>query len=204
MASGSDSNITVTKRQRFTTISTGTLNPPSLQPVPPLPTLSLDLIAEILCRLPVKLLLQLGCLNKFFNSLISDPNFAKKHLRLSTKRHHLMINCRTTRGDVLFDSPIASDFSTSTLAPTQLSYPNCYKNGHWDFCSCDGIFCLTMKGGDAVLWNPSLKLFKRLPPLDNKPPISTYTFGFDKFIHNYKVVAMSLFMDKCEVGVLTL
>jgi F-box interacting protein len=52
------------------------------------------------------------------------------------------------------------------------------------------------------LWNPSLRKFKILPPLDNKQHVScTYSFGFDKFIRNYKVVAMSFFMDKCEVNV---
>ncbi|KEH23971.1 hypothetical protein MTR_7g498320 [Medicago truncatula] len=54
----------------------------------PLPSLTFDLIAEILSRLPVKLLLQLQCLGKFWKSLISDPKFAKKHLQ--SWRHHLM------------------------------------------------------------------------------------------------------------------
>ncbi|MCI09644.1 F-box/kelch-repeat protein [Trifolium medium] len=170
---------------------------PSLQAPPPLPTLSFDLIEEILCRLPVKLLLQLRCLNKFFNSLISDPKFAKKHLRLSTKRHRLMISSRTSIGGefVLSDSPIASDFSTSTLAPTQLSYPNYIKFEYCDTRSCDGIFCLTMNsGGYAVLWNPSLGKFKSLPPLDSKPPLATYTFGFDKLVRNYKDTRLSIFL----------
>ncbi|MCI53759.1 F-box/kelch-repeat protein, partial [Trifolium medium] len=52
----------------------------------PLPTLSLDLIEEILCRLPVKLLVQLRCVCKSWNALISDPKFAKKHLSRSTTR----------------------------------------------------------------------------------------------------------------------
>ncbi|GAU24893.1 hypothetical protein TSUD_116170 [Trifolium subterraneum] len=206
MASGSDvdDNDPNHKRQRFTT--TGTLkSPPSLQ-APPLPTLSLDLIEEILCRLPVKLLLQFRCLNKSFKSLISDSKFAKKHLRLSTKRHHLMVSSTNNSDElVLFDSPIASDFPTSTLPLTQISYPNCFKTGYWTSCSCDGIFCLTMRDhSSAILWNPSLRTFKILPPLDNKPLLSAYSFGYDKFIHNYKVIAMSFFTEKCEVSVLTL
>ncbi|RHN69125.1 putative F-box domain-containing protein [Medicago truncatula] len=66
-----------------------TLTSPSLY-TPPLPTLPFDLVAEILCRLPVKLLLQLRCLCKSLNSLILDPKFAKKHLRMSTTHHNLM------------------------------------------------------------------------------------------------------------------
>ncbi|MCI27031.1 F-box/kelch-repeat protein, partial [Trifolium medium] len=56
----------------------------------PLPTLPFDLIGEILCRLPVKLLLQFQCVCKFWKSLISDPSFAKKHLCKLTPRHHLL------------------------------------------------------------------------------------------------------------------
>ncbi|XP_058772910.1 F-box/kelch-repeat protein At3g23880-like [Vicia villosa] len=59
-----------------------------------LPHLPLDLVSEILCRLSVKHLLQLCCVCKSWNSLISlDSNFARKQLSLSTSnkdRHHLI------------------------------------------------------------------------------------------------------------------
>ncbi|MCH86633.1 F-box/kelch-repeat protein [Trifolium medium] len=56
---------------------------------PSLPTLPFDLIPEILSRQPVKLLLQFRCVCKSWNSLISDPKFAKKHLSLSTTTYNL-------------------------------------------------------------------------------------------------------------------
>ncbi|MCI34852.1 F-box/kelch-repeat protein, partial [Trifolium medium] len=56
-------------------------------PSPPLPTLPFELIVEILSKLPVKSLMQFQCVCKSWKSLISDPNFAKKHLRMSTKHH---------------------------------------------------------------------------------------------------------------------
>uniref|UniRef100_A0A494G8U7 F-box domain-containing protein n=1 Tax=Solanum lycopersicum TaxID=4081 RepID=A0A494G8U7_SOLLC len=137
---------TNTQRQR---LAAGTLTCP---PEPELPALPFDLLPEILCRLPVKLLIQLRCVCKFFNSLISDPNFAKKHLRMSTKRHHLMLtnSCDYDyyydREIVMCDSPIPSLFSTSTVVTqTQLYIPNTLTNGHHCIdlmmCSCDGIFC---------------------------------------------------------------
>jgi hypothetical protein len=99
-----ETTLNTNKRQQLATTLTGTLIS-----APPLPTLPFDIIAEILCRLPVKLLLQLQCLCKSLNSLISDPKFAKKHLLLSTNyhhRHHLMVSVvNNLREFVLYDSP---------------------------------------------------------------------------------------------------
>ncbi|PNX81999.1 F-box/kelch-repeat protein [Trifolium pratense] len=111
-----------------------------------LPTLPFDLISEILCNLPVKLLLQLQCVCKSWKSLISDHNFAKKHLRKSTPR--LMIQ------------------------RTKLRFPNSLKNKYCSpsgVCSCDGILCFVADNGSFVLWNPSIRKFKILPPLNNAP-----------------------------------
>ncbi|XP_039686646.1 F-box/kelch-repeat protein At3g23880 [Medicago truncatula] len=177
----------------------------------PLPTLPFDLVAEILCRLPVKLLIQLRCLCKSINSLISDPKFAKKHLRMSNTRHHLMLSSNNDLDElVLFDSPMPSDFPTFTVNQTQLSYPDCLKieyDSPLHARSCDGILCFTMYNGPGVgppvLWNPSIRTFKILPPLDNKP-FSAYSFGYDHCIDKYKIVAISLVEDREEVSVHTL
>jgi hypothetical protein len=168
------------KTQQLTTTLTGTLIS-----APPLPTLPFDIIAEILCRLPVKLLLQLQCLCKSFNSLISDPKFAKKHLCLSTKfhhHHHLMVSIiNISREFFLYESTIPSIFSTSRVKQAQLSYPSCFTTNIFrapvGVCSCDGIFCFTVSHSYAVLWNPSIRKFKMLPPLENprkSSPISLY------------------------------
>ncbi|PNX71880.1 F-box/kelch-repeat protein [Trifolium pratense] len=55
--------------------STGTITSPT--------SLPMELVEEEnLCRLPVKILLQLRCICKSWKSLISDdPKFAKKQLR---------------------------------------------------------------------------------------------------------------------------
>jgi len=182
--------------------STGTLTTSALP---------FDLIAEILCRLPVKLLLQLRCLCKSFNSLISDPKFAKKHLRMSNTRHRLMLSSNNRLDElVLFDSPMPSDFPTFTINQTQLSYPDCLKieyDSPLHARSCHGIICFTMYNGPGVgppvLWNPSIRTFKILPPLDNKP-FSAYSFGYDHCIDKYKIVAVSLVDDREEVSVHTL
>jgi F-box interacting protein len=190
--------------------NTGTLTSP---PDPELPTLPFDVLTEILCRLPIKLLVQLRCLCKFFHSLISDPNFAKKHLQLSTKRHHLMVTTYSNLYSyfdnrlVLHDSPIPLVFSTSTVVTqTQLDPPNSItivRNYVSVMCSCDGIVCGILNNGSYFLWNPSIRKFKLLPPLENPGDPSSFSisFGYDHYIDNYKVIAIS---SKNEVSVYTL
>ncbi|RHN75063.1 putative F-box domain-containing protein [Medicago truncatula] len=189
----------VTKTHQLTLTFTGTLTTTT----PPLPTLPFDLIAEILCRLPVKILIQLRCLCKSVNSLVSDPKFAKKHLCMSNTRHRLMLSSRNDLDElVLFDSPMPSDFPTFTVKQTQVSYPDCLKieyDSPLYVCSCDGILCFTMYIGydvsPPILWNPSIRAFKILPPLDNKA-FSIYSFGYDHYIDKYKIVAVSLVVDE--------
>jgi len=67
-------------------------------------------------------------------------------------------------------------------------------------CSCAGILCLTMRQGSAVLWNPSIQMFKILPTLNNITQgvhyYTLYSFGYDHFINNYKIIAISFFDEK--------
>ncbi|XP_039688407.1 F-box/kelch-repeat protein At3g23880 [Medicago truncatula] len=143
---------------------------------PPLPTLPFDVFPEFLGRLPIKLLVQLRCLCKFFYSLIADPTFAKKHLQLSTKRHHLMITSWNNLAELVeYVSPIPSVLSTSIVVThTQLYPPN----------------TLTIRAGSYLLWNPSIRKYTLLPPLENHIWTSL-SFGYDHFIDNYKVVVVS-------------
>ena len=54
-------------------------------------------------------------------------------------------------------------------------------------CSCDGIFC-----GSYFVWNLSIRKFKLLPPLENSlGHVFQLSFGYDHFIHNYKVIVDS-------------
>ena len=75
-------------------------------------------------------------------------------------------------------------------------------------CSCDRILCFVMHEGYAsVLWNPSIRKFKMLPPLNTEQRclISSYSFEYDPFIHGYKIVAISFFKDNTNaVSVYTL
>ncbi|CAK8571741.1 unnamed protein product [Lathyrus sativus] len=213
----SDPLTTTTKRQRLNP-STGTLTSPSSSsedPVhaTPLPTLPFEIVVEILSRLPVKFLMQLQSVCKSWKSLISDPEFAKKHLRVSTTRHHLLLTfANPSREFVVATYPLSSIFTEVTATVTRLEYPLNNRNRFAQIVdSCHGILCFALDQRFALLWNPSIKKFTKLPSLDNPKREGSYTiygFGYTHFSDSYKVVAVSCYESdgsyKTQVKVLTL
>ncbi|XP_057442865.1 F-box/kelch-repeat protein At3g23880-like [Lotus japonicus] len=185
-------------------------NPPDdSHQAPPFPTLPFELGVEILCRLPVKLLLQLRCVCKSWKSLISDPKFAKNHLRCSLTdftRHRLFLSYNTLANStfkfLVKDYPLLSVFKASMPAPaTELGYPLSNRfNFVIDFCH--GIIMVCFKNSKCILlWNPSTRIFKELPRLRNPPLVGTfitYGFGYDNLADKYKVVAVLCY--KTDIG----
>jgi F-box interacting protein len=97
---------------------------------------------------------------------------------------------------VMYESPIPSLFSTSTVVTlTQLYLP-----GHHVMdvlCCCDGMISGKLKNGSYYLWNPSIRKFKLLPHLENHDSWTSLSFGYDHFVDNYKVVAVSVTKEVC-------
>ncbi|PNY04259.1 F-box/kelch-repeat protein [Trifolium pratense] len=184
------------------------------------PTLPYNLVEEeILCRLPVKYLLQFRCVCKSWNSLISDPRFAKKHLSMSTTcRLHFIRRCCHPRGTIA-SCPLQCIFTNTScrsknknskknkkkptvcINVTQLKYPSYRSNypPHVFVGSCNGILCLAHEFSIddslvVILWNPSLRKVKELPQ-SHYPNLSriSYGFGYDFVTDNYKVVAVLCF-----------
>ncbi|CAJ2661521.1 F-box/kelch-repeat protein At3g23880-like [Trifolium pratense] len=170
------------------------------------PSLPFDLVTEILCWIPVKFLLQFCCVCKSWNYLIShDSEFQKKHFRLSTTIHdrlHLILtprpfsaSCEFLLSDILISSIFNNNLSTITA--THLNYPLIPNKGRCfgGVSSRDGIFCFAINELSALLFNPSIRKFKLLPPLKN-PPLNhylqtIYTLVYHRFTDNYKIVAVS-------------
>ncbi|XP_058732400.1 F-box/kelch-repeat protein At3g23880-like [Vicia villosa] len=165
-----------------------------------------DLVEEILCRVSVKQLIQLRCVCKSWNSLISqNSNFANKHLRLSTSnqsRHHLFLKCCQF---VNFQSPVSTFFTSTDPTMSRYSLRQILKKGESDrdgggyVSTCDGILCYKIDTCSAILFNPSIRKFILLPPLKHKIN-AFYTLVYDRFINNYKVIVLY----HNEVYVLTL
>ncbi|KAL5052366.1 hypothetical protein RYX36_033048 [Vicia faba] len=177
--------------------------------------LPLDLVEEILCRLPVKKLIQLRCVCKSWNSLFSEnSSFAKKHLRWSTSkqsRHHLFVK---SGNFVDLQSPLSTIFTSRDVTMSVYSLRAILKKGESDrdgggyVSTCDGIICYTIDASTAaaLLFNPSIRKFIILPPLEfpDLPSFNIlYTLVYDRFINNYKVIARIDHYTKSHVSVYT-
>ncbi|CAL0334633.1 unnamed protein product [Lupinus luteus] len=155
----------------------------------PLPYIPFDLIIEILSRVPVKSLIQFKCVCKSWKTLISNPEFAKKNFSTIDHHHHLLLKSNDTLDNFIVRSySLPSIFETSPPISNQVSYPlntqNCF-----DIIigSCDGILCFAVNISCALLWNPAIGAFKKLPPLKK---YNIFGFGFDQCSDSYKVVAI--------------
>jgi len=182
----------------------------------PLQLLPFELVEEILSRLPVKLLLQLRCACKSWNSLISDPKFAKKHLSLSTTHN---LHCISYFNKYIIKSyPLDSIFTNIITTNTAQPYLP-FSHSAYFVGSCNGILCLADEYSNSIivrLWNPSIRKEKEFPPLQ-KPKkerhlMMMYGFGYDPVVDNYKVLVVlrafdyntGNFVDKDKVKVHTL
>jgi F-box interacting protein len=102
-----------------------------------------------------------------------------------------------------------SDSSVLSYDKTQLTYPNRLENKYgtplW-MRSCDGFLCFVTKTSYVILWNPSFRAFKILPPLKNSQERKhiSYSFGYNRFFVDYSIVAISFFEDKVEVNIYTI
>ncbi|KAK4425948.1 F-box protein [Sesamum alatum] len=175
-------------------------------PTDSIPRLPDDLIVEILTWLPVKPVLRCRCVCKSWLSLISTPQFVRSHLRKSKQgsnyaHHRVMLICR---GDIkqcsvpcLLREPIIDTFDTDYSVPFWLQ-PNRIMG------SCDGLICHVIDRKGLFLWNPSTRVWKKLPDFgfNENFGIFAYGLGFDKSSDDYKVVVVLIGgRDSNEVAV---
>ncbi|TKY51463.1 F-box/kelch-repeat protein [Spatholobus suberectus] len=131
-----------------------------------LPDLPEELILEILLRVPVRYLLQFRRVCKKWKTLISDPQFAKDHLRTSTADPN-MTHQR------LFSSIVGDPKIELFSVPSLFENPSTPAKGccfmtsdmYHILGSCNGLLCLCdIHQRYLTLWNPSIRFTsKRLP-----------------------------------------
>ncbi|XP_055804041.1 F-box protein CPR1-like [Solanum dulcamara] len=171
--------------------------PSNLNMTIPIP--SVELVSEILSRLPVKFLLKFRSVSKSWLSLISSSEFIKNHLNLSANNkedtHHVLI-LDVGGGKWNYKGfPLKSLFYDSVTEPLELDFP-IEKNNHWHYVkgSCNGLvylsdYCLEY----SLLWNPTTRKHKDLPPFRPraKKTEPAFGFGYDELHDDYKVVIIS-------------
>ncbi|XLR63104.1 hypothetical protein S83_013776 [Arachis hypogaea] len=166
--------------------------------------LTLELIHRILLRVPLKYLARLKCVSKFWNTLISDPDFAKSHVHLSAAPTHvcLFIDDYTKACSVDIDA-VFHDYNCAT-AVKEVSLPFKMKT-RYDFevmCSCRGLVLLHRAPHFFVVWNPVTGSSKRVSyshivSRSHRKwfvfPYSAilYGFGYDASQDDYLVVVAS-------------
>ncbi|AES97652.1 putative F-box domain-containing protein [Medicago truncatula] len=177
----------------------------------PLPTIPFDLIPEILHRLPVKPLMQFRCVCKWWNSLISDPKFAKKHFLFSTTcLIHILAYSSLSHKYIIKSYPLDSLFTKDVACNKIAQHEIASNHSIYNVGSCNGIICVAEyhiyeRFVIYRLWNPSIRKFKELPPLELQHTgynLQMHGFGHDPISDNYKVVVVFRDHNKTDVKVL--
>ncbi|XP_027120693.1 F-box protein CPR1-like [Coffea arabica] len=169
-----------------------------------------DLMIEILSRLPVKSLLKFRCVSKSLLALMSSPDFIRTHVRKNNENinHRVIccVHCDEFGGSDLKEFPLKSALNEPVTRATDIDYPKGYdKIGSFKIVgSCNGLVCVTFpkkrsKNGELgiLLWNPSMKKYRKLPKFDTKLNSTIWHswfvacgYGYDESNDDYKVVAM--------------
>lgn len=162
-----------------TTTTTGNETPSSS------PTLSVDLLKEILVRLPVRSLIRFKSVSKQWLSLISDPHFCSRRTSQTPPFHSPASGLSLVGPNSIFDS---KDYEFVNLC--KLSCPS-LRNLSSDldssrkygiFQSCNGLFLLVSNsiispysGINYCVYNPTTKSCTVLP---SPPPVPSGTEQF--------------------------
>lgn len=151
-----------------------------------------DLIVEILVRIPVRSLLKFKCVCKSWETLISDPQFAKHQIRTSTVNpnmtHKRLVTSVISKRQKITSWPLKSLFEK----PPTSAKPFNSRNDHSFriLGSINGLICLyAIYLGYVQLWNPLTKFrSKRSPTVLGS--FIYHGFGYDHVNDKYKVLAV--------------
>ena len=151
-----------------------------------------EVLLEILQRLSVKSVIQLRCVSKSWNSLITSSTFIDSHLTqslsLPSNSNKLIVSLGNFRTKVEYYEFIHDDNNDSDSSFHQ------FQNVEFPLASCfrligsvNGLFCL-IQDEQFILWNPCIRKFITLPKT-NSAVING--FRFDARTNDYKVVSIA-------------
>ncbi|XP_059428467.1 F-box/kelch-repeat protein At3g06240-like [Corylus avellana] len=169
-----------------------------------------QLITDILSLLPVKSLLRFQCVSKPWFALIHDPYFINLYFENNNNNRELSFIVETSKHEL---SPLRrwkydyhlvnfSNEDESMSEPLKI-IPPFFRPHNLVIGCCNSLVCIlnyddmfsTYDGFDIVIWNPSIKKYKRLPfehiepAIEPNPQIEqSLAFGYDPVNNDYKVL----------------
>ena len=128
--------------------------------------LPVEIITEILSRLPVKSLLRFLCVSKSWYALIKHPNFIKLHLHhsIETNRDRTLILEKVTHG--------VPRYFYSVHFPTENHFDKAFKLYQPLYCRgklvnildyCRDLVCIHHYTDEIAIWNPLIRKYRILP-----------------------------------------
>ncbi|QHO09433.1 F-box protein CPR30-like [Arachis ipaensis] len=154
--------------------------------------LPLELIEEIFLRIPIKHLARLRFVSKLWNTLISDPHFAKSHLDHSLAPSHTCLFLQDKSQAYSVDLDALLHDNTRAISPIYKKAPPVYHL----LGSCRGFVLLHGKPQFLIQWNPLTGSSKTISysHIDNTATSNgeffalLYGFGYDASQDDYVVV----------------
>ncbi|GAB2299022.1 hypothetical protein Dimus_033097 [Dionaea muscipula] len=146
--------------------------------------LPVELLAEVLGRLPVKELLRCRCVCRGWRDLIGSSNFAALHLaryKNNCEENRLLVMGKCGRWTVRRDDTFKEMMEFDLLGMERYRVDG-YVNG----------LLLVSYENEIILWNPSIRKCVMLPPSSmlTKDGIVQLGLGFDPLSGDYKVLAV--------------
>ncbi|XP_059441694.1 F-box protein CPR1-like [Corylus avellana] len=163
-----------------------------------------ELIDDILSQLRVKPLLRFQCVSKSWNALIRRPDFIKKHLDRSiqtNKERTLIVKERDS--DYLLNYFSVRLHDDGRFGRVVKIHPPLHDPDRFAQISgcCNGLVFIHDLDAEIVIWNPSIKKYKKLPYEPSRPPSGFYkyslphlAFGHDPVNDDYKVLRVEEFL----------
>ncbi|XP_059441998.1 F-box/kelch-repeat protein At3g06240-like [Corylus avellana] len=160
-----------------------------------------ELISAILSRLPVKALVRFRCVSKTWLALIKDPTFINLHLHNSRECNLIVQTSNVDQNDLQLNFEyylVPVNFSEDQ--PVKVLPPIYCPEYLFSLCgiigSCNGLVCFrTYDKQLIVIWNPSIRKYKKLPfePVKFEYPTENFAFGYDSVNNDYKVLKIMEF-----------
>jgi F-box interacting protein len=169
--------------------------------------LPVDVLLEILSRLPSKSQIRFRCVSKTWHEIIGNPDFVSKNLFndsiLTTTQEnpsHLLLTVKSTENSAIIGGEVLSCLSYETLECVSQTL---LTPGLKLIASCKGLLCLgSYFTSDVYVWNPATPSvgLKPLPLLTRARPSCWFQsfkfdlgFGYDSRSNDFKAVCIRLF-----------